>query len=669
MQKDVRDGIIFGIFGAGVGGFLGTAMASAYVTVQEGRKFHDMTWNRVLDYAPWVTGGFAEPFATAALIWLGCVVVCAIAMVAVTYRSTLSNYGSAQWAEDADLKEASLAVPLKQVSGPIFAKLGKPSSKSSFISSTDIPHSLIVAPTGSGKGVGIVIPTLLTYPGSIICLDPKGENFEKTARQRQALGDRVYKFEPLNVDGATHRFNPIEHIADLPEELRFLEAQRIANSLVNLPGDAAANFLGTSRDVLAAGICAAIECNKPTLGDVYDLLTPSEAGDYNDMFEALSKETDFEEAQKIFATMAVTADKTVSAYMSIMRDGGLNLWQNRLVRRATAKSDFSIFDLRRRPSSIFVIIAPNDYKLLGPLVRLTFQYLVTVLQQAEPKDDEPYPVLFLLDEFGEFGRMDVMRNAIATIRSYGGRFLLIVQTLAQLRADYDRDGAQIFMSNARLQLFMAPADEDTPEYVSRAIGDFTRKSRTKSWQIGSGLGRSNVQEREEGARLIRPEEVRSLSSDLCVLLVQGQNPVKAHKVRYYEDSQLKTVFESQTGPHPEAMIPDTERSLAVDKKSVTPNGASALIANGATQNTATTKQTSPDDMNEQKRQKAITATNAGSDIQIQTNGANGAEDASSDDMADEDFNSLMDKTDDFVGLLDKISDDLGLNKKDGSSNA
>ena len=74
-----------------------------------------------------------------------------------------------------------------KLSGPIFAKLGSPRSGAPFVTSADIPHALICAPTGSGKGVGIVIPTLLTYGGSIICLDVKGENFAATSRHRVAM--------------------------------------------------------------------------------------------------------------------------------------------------------------------------------------------------------------------------------------------------------------------------------------------------------------------------------------------------------------------------------------------------------------------------------------------------------------------------------------------------
>ena len=127
--------------------------------------------------------------------------------------------------------------------------------------------------------------------------------------------------------------------------------------------------------------------------------------------------------------------------------------------------------------------------------------------------------------------------------------MIVAQSLSNLRGAYGPEGAQNFLANCRLQLFMAPADSETPDYVSKAIGNFTRKSRSKSWNIGQ-FGKSNIQEREEGARLLRPEDLRGLSADDCVLLIQDSDPVLANKVIYYEDRYLKSLFQGQSGDLP-----------------------------------------------------------------------------------------------------------------------
>lgn len=560
MKKVVQDALIFGFVGLMAGGIFGTVLASAYAVIKQGGKFNDVEGFEILDHAPWVVGRLQEPFETGSLIIAATGLIGMIGFMVISYRPHLSSHGSAKWATKEELKKSGLATEIKQLSGPIFAKLGLPKSRGDFITSQDIPHSFICAPTGSGKGVGIVIPTLLTYGGSVVCLDVKGENFEKTACTRQALGDKVYRFSPLDEEKRSHRFNPLDGVSQLPPERQFTEAKRIAESFIVMSGDNVQGFLISAKEIFAASVLVVVERDKPTIAAIYDLL--SQGGDFNEMFEKLASETQVEEAKSIYQRMAGIADRTLSAYMSVLFDGGLGLWRDGLVRAATETTDFKISDLRRNPASIYIIVAPNDLAVLAPLVRLLFQQTVTILQSTEPGQDEPYPVLFLLDEFPQLGKMVALSQAISTIRSYGGRMMIVAQSLSNLRSAYGNDGAQNFLANCRLQLFMAPADSETPDYVSKAIGNFTRKSRSKSWMMGQ-IGKSNIQEREEGARLLRPEDLRRLPEDECVLLIQNSNPVRANKVSYYEDRFLKPIFDGQTGgcPHPPELKTNYEINL------------------------------------------------------------------------------------------------------------
>jgi len=546
-KKHLQDALIFGCVGLMAGGMVGIIIASAFTVVKLGGKFNDVEGFEILDYAPWVVGTWQEPFETGILIIAGAALIGMIGFIAVSYRPQLSSHGSAKWATKEELKRKGLAVSLANLSGPIYAKLGGPKRRGEFVTSSNIPHSFICAPTGSGKGVGVVIPTLLTYGGSVICLDIKGENFEKTSRARQSMGDEIYRFSPLDEDYRSHRFNPLDGVAKLAPERRFTEAKRIAESFIVMPGDNVQGFLVSAKEIFAASVLEVVKRGTPTIAAIYDLL--SQGGEFNEMFAKLGEETSIPESKSIYLRMAGIADRTLSAYMSVLFDGGLGLWRDGLVRAATAKSDFDISSLRRKPASIYIVVSPNDLAMLAPVVRLLFQQTVAVLQTSEPQDDEPYPVLLLLDEFPQLGRMNALGQAISTIRSYGGRMMIVAQSLSNLRSTYGNDGAQNFLANCRLQLFMAPADSETPDYVSKAIGDFTRKSRSKSWTMGQ-LGKSNIQERHEGARLLRPEDLRGLSDDDCVLLIHDSDPVMAQKVRYYDDRLLKPVFEAQNGPMP-----------------------------------------------------------------------------------------------------------------------
>lgn len=554
-----------------LGALLGVVAASGYVTWQTGGDLANVEILRVFEFAPWARGYFGEPFRMALYIGLGVMAALTALVPAIGFKKPLSSHGTARWSTKQDLKRADLLATTANILGPIYGKLGGPSSRAEFLSTRpgadEIPHSLITAPTGSGKGIGIVVPTLLTYKGSVFCLDVKGENYELTARRREELGDRVFKFAPYDEHGQTHRYNPLMYVVAARDRRRFTEARRLAASLIIAKGNGE-GFLEGSRDVFAAGAILAIQRGTPTIAAVYDAFyaTPGEAAD---VFRRLAAEVDSIEAKTIFNRMAGMESRILSSYLSVLSDGGLGLWADPAVRETTEVSDFGIHDMRRDPASIFIIVSPNDLVPLAPLIRLMFQQTIAMLQSSMPQKDEKFPVLLLLDEFVSLGRMDVLATAITTLRGFGGRVMLVVQSIASLRDLYGKEGASGFLANCRLQLFMAPADEDTPEYISRSIGDFTRKSRSKSWR--SNEFSNNWQEREEGSRLLRAEQVRMLPKNKIVVLVQGMPPITADRVEYYRDRFLKKIFDAQKGPHPQPPSLYNDPPPALDGSAVTPD--------------------------------------------------------------------------------------------------
>ena len=232
MSRVAREIVPLALAGLLIGTLLGMLGAGAYATWIVGGDPANVGITTILAFAPAELGPLAEPFRTAVLIGGTVAIATAIAVPAAAFRPRLTSHGSARWATVPEMRRAGLTARLQDLKGPIYGKIGPPHSRSPFITSRDIPHSLIAAPTGSGKGIGIVIPTLLTYPGSVFCLDVKGENFEKTARQRLAMGDKVYRFSPYDPDGRSHRYNPLDDVARAPERRRFTEARRLAASFI-----------------------------------------------------------------------------------------------------------------------------------------------------------------------------------------------------------------------------------------------------------------------------------------------------------------------------------------------------------------------------------------------------------------------------------------------------
>ncbi len=525
--------------------------ASMYITLKDGYSSEALQTFDVFAFwheMPFVAGTVTHEFLTGLKIASATSIITVCAAVALTYKPKLDHHGDARWANPAELVKAGYAKKYKNVTGPIFGKMAAPKSHGNYLTNGPQAHSLIAAPTRAGKGVGVVIPTLLTFNGSTIVLDVKGELFEMTSRARQARGDRIFKFSPIDPLGRTHRYNPIDDIMNAPDDRKFIEARRLAANLVVAKNKGAEGFLDGARDLFVAGILAVIERGTPTIGAVYDLF--SLPGEKYKLFAQLAEETQNPDARRIFDNMAANDTKILTSYTSVLGDGGLNLWADQLVKNATNSSDFSIYDLRRDPTSIYIVVSPNDLEVLSPLVRLLFQQIVSVLQRTLPEKDETFEVLFLLDEFKHLGKMSAIETAITTIAGYGGRFMFVVQTLSAFTENYEQTGKENFLGNTGVQVFMATADAETPEYISKAIGDFSYTARSKSWQ-NYEMMKANIQESEQGSRLIRPEQIRLLDDDMEIVLVKGQPPLMINKVKYYEDKILKKIFDDQKGPLPE----------------------------------------------------------------------------------------------------------------------
>lgn len=500
-------------------------------------------WNET----PFVVGYTTQAFNIVLIIFAVSALLCTIGGLVLSFPRALNSHGSAKWADEAHMKRLFYLRKHDEILGSVFAKTTMHNRNGLYFTNGEQPHCLVSAPTRAGKGVSVVIPTLLTFDGSIIALDVKGELFDLTSRARQAKGDKVYKFSPLSDDARTHCYNPLDEILASPKERHFTEARRLAANLIVAKNKGAESFIDGSRDLFAAGIMAVIERQTPTIGAIYDLF--SQPGDKFTLFSTLAEETNSREAKSIFNNMAGNDLKIITSYTSILDDGGLKLWADALIRAATNKSDFDISTLRKYPASIYLCVNPNDLGTLAPLMRLMFQQIVSSLQANLPTKNEVFKVLFLLDEFKSLGQLRTIETAITTIAGYGGRFLFVVQSLANITELYGKDGKENIIGNCGVQAFMATTDSETPEYLSRAIGDFTRKSRTKSWSTREFTG-SSVQEREEGSRLIRPEEIRLLPDDEMLILVKGQSPLKLKKIRYYEDNILKKIFDKQSGDLP-----------------------------------------------------------------------------------------------------------------------
>lgn len=535
-------------------------LASGYVTARMTGQAIQIDWMFLVENWRGLRANAPRDWTVIQIIFVACVLGMML-LSSLVIHENLTRFGQTHWQSRRELKRNGFFA--KPGSGFLLAKTGKPGSRASFICSRRFPHCLLVAPTGRGKGTGFVIPNLLTFAGSVVVLDVKGENFDKTARFREKAGDKVWRFAPVDWDRPTHRYNPLDRIAALPNpDQRQMELRKTADLFLQSDSDNMKGLLEGGIDLFVAAGIYAMERGTPTLGEIYRLV--SAGGDKKKQYMAYADDVESRAAQLIFERLASTNDKTLTSYLSLLMTSGLSAWANPAIDRATATSDFDFRTFRRRPQAVYLVVPVNSVKTLAPLIRLFFSDLIASLQANEPAADEPWPVMIMLDEFDQLGKMPIVAESIKTLRSYGGHIAIVTQTIPALDEIYGENTRLSLQGGAGVKVYMTPGERRTVEELSEAVGKTTKRVVSKSRTIGRGpLAGVNVSERTEEVPLLTEDMVSRFDLDDIILVIDGQHPARARRIKYYDDRTLKPLFESQKGTFP---MPDPRDTLVDDLK-------------------------------------------------------------------------------------------------------
>ncbi|MEM5469753.1 MAG: type IV secretory system conjugative DNA transfer family protein [Paracoccaceae bacterium] len=559
-------------FGLICGALLGTIIASFYLEIALGTGFAQFDM-----FAVWRAGvGVRHAHPEAFKVGFGAVGFGALCLgvlaAAWTWKREQNDYGSAHWQTKAELrKNAMLKTP---GTGFVCGKLGKPKSKSEFISSTEIPHVMMVAPTRAGKGVGFVIPNLLSFAGSVVVLDVKGENFEKTSRLRALNGDEVFRFSPFDWANSSHCYNPLARIAAYPSfAQQFTEVSILADLFLDKDNKTLDTFSEAGKSIFVAACLLAIQRGTPSLGEVNKIVS---AGDYkNAQYNAYAEEAKEEVVRELWTNAASASSRLLTSNIQALMTAGLKQWDNPAVRSATGVSDFDFAQFRRKPHSLYIVVSEDHITTLAPLLRLMFADLIASLRLNEPGADEPWPVMMMIDEFQQMGAMPYLERAIHSLASYGGRVAMIAQSLAALDRIYGPEGRESLENGAGLKLYITPRDQRTVREVSAAVGSTTREAVTRMYGRNKGvLGATSTSARLEERPLLSETEARLLDPDDVIILASPQHPIKAQRIKYYDDPFFKGMIDQQEGrefPYP----PNVEGvSPWVDTEANVPNSSS-----------------------------------------------------------------------------------------------
>jgi len=455
----------------------------------------------------------------------------------------LTNEGTSSWQTRRQMKRGKfLGTPGK---GFVLAKTTKPGRRGEYVTTqvNGYTNCLVVAPTGAGKGVGFVYPNLLTFEGSTIVLDVKGENYATTARRRAKMGNKVFKFAPVQFGENSHRYNPLERIGKLESYSQIsYELRKIATLF--LQADGAGEWLKGAIQLFTVAGCVAHEQNDFTLGGIYKVLS-SGNGNIQKHVADLARTAKHPALARELSALAKLETKTLSSYMSVMNNAGFDLWSNPHICAMTAASDFSFSNLRREKTSIYFVVSEGDLEPMAGLVRLFFNELVSTMQAAQPGKDEPHEFMIILDEFHLLGKMSKVANAMTLIRGYGGRIAIITQTIPKLDAIYDKEERHSIQGGAGLKLYMTPSEEITIEDLSNACGTTTKRTITKSRR--SGLGeKTTITEKTEERPLLTPNDARQLPDDVAIIVAKGRQPFYVKAIKHYDDPTFTKILAQDT---------------------------------------------------------------------------------------------------------------------------
>jgi type IV secretion system protein VirD4 len=448
----------------------------------------------------------------------------------------VTTYGSARWAEAHEVRQAGML-------GHDGVLLGR--WHDDYLRHDGPEHVLCFAPTRSGKGVGLVVPTLLTWPGSAIVHDIKGENWTLTAGWRARFG-RVLLFDPTNTQSAA--YNPLLEVRRGEWEVR--DVQNIADVLVDPEGalERRNHWEKTSHSLLVGTILHVLYAEPDkTLAGVANFLSDPKRP-IETTLRAMMTTPHLGErgvhpvvasaARELLNKSENERSGVLSTAMSF-----LGLYRDPVVAAVTRQCDWRIRDLVEsgQPATLYLVVPPSDISRTKPLVRLILNQIGRRLTEELESKHRRHRLLLMLDEFPALGRLDFFESALAFMAGYGFKAFLIAQSLNQIEKAYGQNNS--ILDNCHVRVSFATNDERTAKRVSDALGTATEIRDAKNYaghRLSPWLGHLMVSRQETARPLLTPGEVMQLPPDDELVLVSGCHPIRAKKARYYEDPQLRT---------------------------------------------------------------------------------------------------------------------------------
>ena len=499
-------------------------------------------------------------------------------------RKHEGTHGTARFSSFDDIKKTGLVHKKNGKGVYVGGYFNEKTDRTHYLRSDGPEHVALFAPTGSGKGVGLIVPTLLSWTESIFVLDIKGENYAISSGWRKKhTNSLVFRFDPANKFNSC-AWNPLEEIR-FKTHYQIGDAQNIALMLIDEDGKGLKGHWMTAAHEMLYGVIlhALYKSSKvgrpPCLLDCALMLTgtgdfkapispgpedqhdpkPTASSLFSEMMNAtLPDDESAQQAQELINSVGSrfygTASKELSSIISTALNA-LTLYRDSTIGTNTSHSDFKIADLmdHDRPVSLYFVTNPNDLVRLKSLARLLITRIVAALcgnmefDAGRSKTVHKHRLLLMLDEFPVLGKLEAFEKALAYIRGYGIKAYIIIQDVEQLIQEYGPH--QSILSNCGIQLAYATNNQQTAELLSKMCGKETVIKvhiSTSGKRFGvAPLGQVSHTYQEIQRDLMTPDEIRHLpkmhsTADTkqpgeMLIFMEGQHVIRGRQTPYFLD--------------------------------------------------------------------------------------------------------------------------------------
>jgi type IV secretion system protein VirD4 len=402
----------------------------------------------------------------------------------------------------------------------------------------DDRHMITIAGSRGGKGVSAIIPNLLTFEGSVLCIDPKGENAKVTARRRREMGQKVYIVDPFGITGEESAcYNPLENLD--PDSLTIREDLAvISDALVVHDKDVkdSSHWEDGARTVLT-GLQAQLVTDPqyrkdgaaPTLTMIRDLLSGLKQKEWLGLLVDMSKNRGAGDAARDAATRIMRGIESNEMASILSNADKHSEWLSYpSMRAALSKSSFRFSELKEKPTTIYLVIPPEYLDTHQRFQRLFINLALNEMPKGGPSK---VPVLMILDEFLQLGKMNQVERAFRLLAGYNFVLWPFIQDLGSMKEIYNQ-GMSAFFANCRAIQLFSVADDATLKYASELIG-------ARSMHFIPGM------DSERFVALRDPSEVSlevERETGMQYVLRAGKPAMLLERVRFFEDqSALKSL--------------------------------------------------------------------------------------------------------------------------------